>query len=34
MNIKGCKLANKIASEVVQVQGSKISKECFNKSNI
>ena len=32
--IKGCKLANKIASEVVQVQGSKISKECFNKYNI
>ena len=32
--IKGCKLSNKVASEVVQVQGAKISKECFNKFNI
>ena len=32
--INGCKLSNKVASEVVQVQGAKISKECFNKFNI
>ena len=27
--INGCKLSNKVASEVVQVQGAKISKECL-----
>lgn len=32
--IKGCKLANKVASEVVQVQGAKINKECFEKFGI
>ena len=32
--INGCKLSNKVVSEVVQVQGAKISKECFNKFNI
>ena len=32
--INGCKLSNKVASEVVQVQGAKISKECFNKFNV
>lgn len=32
--MNGCLLANKVASEVVQVSGSKISNECFNKFNI
>lgn len=29
-----CKLANKIAAEVVQIQGAKLSKECFDKFKV
>ena len=29
-----CKLANKVAAEVVQIKGAKLSKECFDKFNI
>lgn len=32
--VAGCKLANKVAAEVVQIQGAKISKECFDKFKI
>ena len=29
-----CKLANKVAAEVVQIQGAKLSKECFDKFKV
>lgn len=32
--VHGCKLANKVAAEVVQIQGAKLSKECFNKFKV
>lgn len=32
--IEGCKLANKVAAEVVQVQGAKLSEKCFSKFNL
>lgn len=32
--VHGCKLANKVAAEVVQIQGAKLSKECFDKFKV
>ena len=32
--VSGCKLANKVAAEVVQIQGAKLSKECFDKFKV
>lgn len=32
--VTGCKLANKVAAEVVKIQGAKLSKECFDKFKV
>lgn len=32
--VDGCKLANKVAAEVVQIQGARLSKECFDKFKV